>query len=155
MIPIGMSISNSTISAGIAITVCRGVAEGGERAERRQAHAVPWCSGYHICLTRRRSPVRNRAEPSEACEAPTPFHFSLLTVHRSTRPRTTFGRAHMLPTHGPQGPQSETSLWASPPKPCHWRREGGRATTLRWLGSLRAISKSPAPRPGLEPGSST
>ena len=22
-----------------------------------------WCSGYHICLTRRRSPVRNRAAP--------------------------------------------------------------------------------------------
>ena len=24
---------------------------------------VLWCSGYHICLTRRRSPVRNRAAP--------------------------------------------------------------------------------------------
>ena len=23
----------------------------------------PWCSGYHVCLTRRRSPVRNRAAP--------------------------------------------------------------------------------------------
>ncbi len=22
----------------------------------------PWCSGYHICLTRRWSPVRSRAE---------------------------------------------------------------------------------------------
>ena len=25
---------------------------------------VLWCSGYHICLTRRRSPVRNRAAPA-------------------------------------------------------------------------------------------
>ena len=25
----------------------------------------PWCSGYHICLTHRRSPVRNRAETVE------------------------------------------------------------------------------------------
>ena len=24
----------------------------------------PWCSGYHICLTRRRSPVRSRTESS-------------------------------------------------------------------------------------------
>ena len=24
---------------------------------------VLWCSGYHVCLTRRRSPVRNWAEP--------------------------------------------------------------------------------------------
>ena len=24
--------------------------------------AVPWCSGYHVCFTRRRSPVRSRAE---------------------------------------------------------------------------------------------
>lgn len=24
---------------------------------------VLWCSGYHICFTRRRSPVRSRAEP--------------------------------------------------------------------------------------------
>ena len=30
---------------------------------------VLWCSGYHICLTRRRSPVRNRAAP---------YFFSLL-----------------------------------------------------------------------------
>ena len=25
-------------------------------------HTIPWCSGYHICLTRRRSPVRSWAE---------------------------------------------------------------------------------------------
>ena len=25
-------------------------------------HKFPWCSGYHVCLTRRRSPVRSRAE---------------------------------------------------------------------------------------------
>lgn len=25
-------------------------------------HGFPWCSGYHICLTRRRSPVRSRTE---------------------------------------------------------------------------------------------
>jgi hypothetical protein len=24
--------------------------------------SFPWCSGYHICLTRRRSPVRSRTE---------------------------------------------------------------------------------------------
>ena len=24
---------------------------------------VPWCSGYHVCFTRKRSPVRSRAEP--------------------------------------------------------------------------------------------
>ena len=29
----------------------------------RVYHVVLWCSGYHICLTRRRSPVRNRAAP--------------------------------------------------------------------------------------------
>ena len=23
--------------------------------------AIPWCSGYHVCFTRRRSPVRSRA----------------------------------------------------------------------------------------------
>ena len=34
--------------------------------------AVLWCSGYHICLTRRRSPVRNRAAPED--------FFSLLIV---------------------------------------------------------------------------
>ena len=28
-----------------------------------RARVVLWCSGYHICLTRRRSPVRNRAAP--------------------------------------------------------------------------------------------
>ena len=28
-----------------------------------QQSVVLWCSGYHICLTRRRSPVRNRAAP--------------------------------------------------------------------------------------------
>ena len=27
---------------------------------------VLWCSGYHICLTRRRSPVRNRAAPEDS-----------------------------------------------------------------------------------------
>ena len=26
------------------------------------ARAIPWCSGYHVCFTRRRSPVRSRAE---------------------------------------------------------------------------------------------
>ena len=25
-------------------------------------YLFPWCSGYHICLTRRRSPVRSRTE---------------------------------------------------------------------------------------------
>lgn len=30
------------------------------------------CSGYHVCLTRRRSPVRNWAEPR--CLAPRPYH---------------------------------------------------------------------------------
>ena len=29
----------------------------------REESVVLWCSGYHICLTRRRSPVRNRAAP--------------------------------------------------------------------------------------------
>ena len=24
--------------------------------------SIPWCSGYHVCFTRRRSPVRSRAE---------------------------------------------------------------------------------------------
>ena len=24
---------------------------------------VPWCSGYHVCLSRRRSPVRTRSGP--------------------------------------------------------------------------------------------
>ena len=27
----------------------------------------PWCSGYHICLTRRRSPVRSRTETEVPC----------------------------------------------------------------------------------------
>ena len=27
-----------------------------------RACAIPWCSGYHVCFTRRRSPVRSRAE---------------------------------------------------------------------------------------------
>ena len=31
------------------------------------ATMVPWCSGYHVCLSRRRSPVRIRSEP--------PFNF--------------------------------------------------------------------------------
>ena len=31
------------------------------------SHGIPWCSGYHICLTRRRSPVRSWAE---SCFAP-------------------------------------------------------------------------------------
>ena len=35
---------------------------------------VLWCSGYHICLTRRRSPVRNRAAPAFL------FHANLKTV---------------------------------------------------------------------------
>ena len=26
---------------------------------------IPWCSGYHICLTRRRSPVRSRVESTD------------------------------------------------------------------------------------------
>ena len=30
-----------------------------------QTIKVLWCSGYHICLTRRRSPVRNRAAPED------------------------------------------------------------------------------------------
>ena len=28
--------------------------------------AFPWCSGYHVCLTRRRSPVRSQAETNLA-----------------------------------------------------------------------------------------
>ncbi|KAI1818099.1 hypothetical protein GGS20DRAFT_529754 [Poronia punctata] len=27
--------------------------------------AVQWCSGYHMCLTHTRSPVRNRVEPAD------------------------------------------------------------------------------------------
>jgi hypothetical protein len=30
----------------------------------RSPRMVRWCSGYHICLTRRRSPVRSRPESS-------------------------------------------------------------------------------------------
>ena len=39
---------------------------------------VPWCSGYHICLTRRRSPVRCRLESNclrSICEYCTQEHF--------------------------------------------------------------------------------
>lgn len=31
--------------------------------KRRRVIEVPWCSGYHVCFTRRRSPVRFRSEP--------------------------------------------------------------------------------------------
>ena len=45
---------------------------------------VLWCSGYHICLTRRRSPVRNRAAPG-----PFFFGFGLLQSfnHSAADPR--------------------------------------------------------------------
>lgn len=33
------------------------------RNKRRRVIEVPWCSGYHVCFTRRRSPVRFRSEP--------------------------------------------------------------------------------------------
>ena len=33
----------------------------------RNTAVVVWCSGYHICFTRRRSPVRSRAEPLFLC----------------------------------------------------------------------------------------
>ena len=33
----------------------------------RLLHVVLWCSGYHICLTRRRSPVRNWVAPAVEC----------------------------------------------------------------------------------------
>ena len=32
----------------------------------RSTTAFPWCSGYHVCLTRRRSPVRSWAETNLA-----------------------------------------------------------------------------------------
>ena len=54
--------------------------DGGGRSDRRFSRmcgalpapaGFPWCSGYHVRLTRERSPVRNRAE-TEACS---PFFF--------------------------------------------------------------------------------
>ena len=32
----------------------------------KQEDAVLWCSGYHVCFTRRRSPVRTRPRPKSA-----------------------------------------------------------------------------------------
>lgn len=42
----------------------RGLAVAGRPSETQCV--VLWCSGYHVCLTRRRSPVRNWAEPCVA-----------------------------------------------------------------------------------------
>ena len=34
---------------------------------RSRAGPVPWCSGYHVCLTRRRSPVQFWPESNFLC----------------------------------------------------------------------------------------
>ena len=38
-----------------------------------QCQWIPWCSGYHVCLTHRRSPVRSRVESTAASDASLPF----------------------------------------------------------------------------------
>ena len=53
-----LMIGRMIMSMMMAITATSRV-EGAEE----ERLVVPWCSGYHVCLTRRRSPVRNWAEP--------------------------------------------------------------------------------------------
>ena len=44
-------------------TFCRSLQHTGAKILSSSfVHGFPWCSGFHICLTRRRSPVRSRTE---------------------------------------------------------------------------------------------
>nr|CDS33043.1 hypothetical transcript [Hymenolepis microstoma] len=113
---------------------------------------ILWCSGYHVCLTRRRSPVRNWAGSREAVwqhlrfsktpllkRAPSYFLFTFLHSPSSTHHSPLFT---LLPRSSSLRPlYSLTTKYES-------RLEAECA-----LGATTA--ELPTPRPGIEPGSST
>ena len=55
-------------------------------------HVAPWCSGYHVCLTRRRSRVRASPEPSFFNYRPTP-HIIILSTWWKTVIYFTFNQS--------------------------------------------------------------
>lgn len=61
------------------------------RNKRRRVIEVPWCSGYHVCFTRRRSPVRFRSEP---------FNFYLFFRTRLVYVRVFFVKVKKLKSEG-------------------------------------------------------